>query len=538
MEHPGQEAGRRTLSAVVVMVCTAISRLFGFIKQALISYYFGASGNADALNAVFNIPNNLRKLFAEGAFSSAFIPVLSSAIATDASGERPRALVRNLVAFQLLLLVPLVALGLAFPRIFMEIINPFSDPSKIPVAAQLFRWMFNYILFVSLSAVVMAVLNSHGSFTIPALSPLLFSLAIVLSIVFLNRRLGVFSMGIGVLVGGILQLIFQFPALRRQGYDFRPDFRFSNPDFVRTAKLWVPYLASASIVTVNQLVAQFFASGLEDGSVSAVANSVMFLQIPIGIFTASISTVLFPAMSRQAARNDVEGLRGSVAYGMEFLVVLLVPSAVLLFLFGREVISAALQRGRFTSQGTLMASRVLSGYAVGLVSIGLYNFLQRLFYSLKNFRAPLVSAAFIAVIDILLSLVLKETPLRVSGLAYANSIAFTAGFILLAALARRRLGRIGAGRILVTFAKSLLASVPMGVLLVAFVRIKPAVWVHGGSVEGILWVAAVVLVSLALTVAMYALLRVPFLSELWRRNARRNAQKNARGNAPQWRKKR
>jgi putative peptidoglycan lipid II flippase len=517
------------------MVCTAISRLFGFIKQALISYYFGATGYADALNAVFNIPNNLRKLFAEGAFSSAFIPVLSSAIVADASGERPRALVRNLVAFQILLLVPLIGLGLAFPRSFMDLINPFSDPAKLPVAAQLFRWMFNYILFVSLSALAMAVLNSHGSFTIPALSPLLFSLAIVLSIVFLNRRLGVFSMGVGVLAGGVLQLVFPLPALRRKGYDFRPDFRFSNPDFVRTAKLWVPYLVSASIVTINQMVAQFFASGLEDGSVSAVANSVMFLQIPIGVFTASISTVLFPAMSRQAASGDREGLRGSMTYGMEFLVVLLVPSAILLFLFGREVISAALQRGRFTPESTLMASKVLAGYAVGLLSIGLYNFLQRVYYSQKVFRAPLLTAAFIAVIDILLSLVMKETRLRVSGLAYANSIAFTAGFILLAALARRRVGRFGAARLAATFGKSLLASAPMAVGLLAFVKWKPSLWTHGGSLKAVAWIAAVVVASAALTVAMYALLKVPLFSEIWRggSNARGTAPgSNARGTAP------
>ncbi len=518
----GRVAGSRvsTVSTVIVMLCTAGSRLFGYVRQALFSYYFGASGAADAMNAVFNIPNNLRKLFAEGAFSSAFIPVLSTAIEEDPSGERPRALVRTLVAFLLLVLLPLVGLSLAFPRFFVELLLRFSDPQKIDVSAKLMRWMFNYILLVSLSALAMAVLNSHGKFAIPALSPLLFTAATVVSLLFFNRRLGILAMGVGVLAGGILQLAFQVPSLRRQGYRLRPSFTLRNPDFIRTAKLWVPYLASASIATINQFVATLFASGLEDGSVSAIANSVMFLQIPIGIFTTSIATVVFPKMSRQAAQSDRQGLRGSVSYGIQFLIVLLVPSTVLLCLFGREIIAATMQRGRFSPQNTLMASRTLTGYAVGLIGMGVYAFLQKLFNSLKSLTVPLASAGLIAVVDIGLSLVLKETPLRVSGLAYANSISFVAGTALLVVLARRRLGAIGLRPILSIAGKSLVGTLPMTALLVLVGRLWPDLWARGGSARGTLMIAAVVAACVLLTLLSYAALRIPFLAELlhrWKR---------------------
>jgi putative peptidoglycan lipid II flippase len=518
MEPRTEEGTRRsTLSTVIVMACTAFSRLFGFLKQALIGAFFGASGYADALNAVFNIPNNLRKLFAEGAFSSAFIPVLSSTIAGDPSGRESRALVKNLLALQVLILVPLAGLGLAFPRFFVQILLPFADPSKIPVAAELFRWMFNYIFFVSVSAVIMAVLNSHGSFAVPALSPLLFSLAIVLCIVFLGRRMGVASMGLGVLIGGVVQLAFQVPAFRRKGYGLSVDFRFGNPRFIQMVKLWVPYLASASIFTVNQFIANFFASRLEDGSVSSLANAIMFLQIPIGIFTASVTTVVFPRMSRQAATGDTEGLRGSFSYGIEFLVVLLVPSAVLLGLFGKEIISVCLQRMSFKAANTLMASRVLTGYAVGLVCMGLYNFTQRFFYSLKEFRAPIVSALIVAVVDVGFSLWLKETRLRVSGLAVANSIAFTGGLAYLLVVARSRVKRIGARRIALTLGKSATASLPMAAFLLVFLRFKGNLWVTGSSFRSILWVGAAVAVSVALTFGSLAALRVPMVGDILRR---------------------
>jgi putative peptidoglycan lipid II flippase len=513
------EAGNRksTLSTILLMACTASSRLFGFVKQALIAALFGASGNADALNAIFNVPNNLRKLFAEGAFSSAFIPVLSTAILEDRSGNQSRTLVRNLLALQVLILVPLVGLSLAFPEFFVRVLTSFSNKEKIPVASELLRWMFSYTLFVSLSAVLMAVLNSHGKFAVPALSPLVFSLAIILSMILLGKRLGVVSMGVGVLIGGILQLVVQIPAFMKQGYDCGLDFKFSNPRFIQTVKLWVPYLASASIFTINQFLATFFASGLEDGSVSSLANAVMFLQIPYGIFSASIITVVFPRMSRQAAEKDIEGLRDSLGYGMEFLIMLLIPASLLLVLMGKEIISLTLQRMSFTAGNTLMASRVLTGYAVGLLSMGIYNMLQRLFYALKEFKTPIVSALIIAVVDVAFSLWLKQTQLRVAGLAVANSIAFTVGIGYLLLVSRARLHRIGAGRMAEGLIKSIISSIPMAAFLILFRIFAGDLWSAGSSFKTLLWVAGAVGISMALTLGMFALLRVPFVMDVLRR---------------------
>jgi len=219
-------------------------------------------------------------------------------------------------------------------------------------------------------------------------------------------------------------------------------------------------------------------------------------------------------MSRQATRGDKNGLRGSVSYGIESLIVLLVPSTALLCLFGKEIIAAALQRGHFTEPATLMASRALTGYAVGLLCMGVYQFLQRFFYSLKSFTIPLASAAFVAVIDIGLSLVLKETALRVSGLAYANSIAFAVGAVMLVVVARRRLGGIGLHSIAASLGKSILGSVPMALFIILFQAWKPDLWMEGGRLRGVAWIAAAAIVSILLTLAVYLVLRVPFLADV------------------------
>lgn len=507
---------RSTLSTIVVMACTAASRLLGYVKMALINAYIGASGPADVVNIIFNVPNSLRKLFAEGAFSAAFIPMLSSTLAEDASGEGARRLVRSLAAFLLLALGPLVALSLLAPDLFLSLLTDFPDAARIPLARVLLRWEFSYILFVSLSALVQAVLNTHGRFTVPALSPLVFSLAVIIGLVFFHDRLGPVVMGVGVFVGGVLQLAVQLPALARLGYRLVPSFRFSDPAFRETLALWLPFVASASVFALNQFVAQRFASGLEDGSVTAIANAVTVMNLPIGIFSASVMTVLFPKLSGQAARGETEGLRGTVAYGFEFLLALLVPSTAALAIFGREIIAVAFQRLRFGPADTLFTYPVLVGYAIGLASLSLYQFLQRLYYSLKDYRTPLASALLVAVVDIGLSLWLKETRLRAAGLAVANSAAFTVGLVFLAVLARRRIGPYGGRRILAGAGKAVAASLPLAGLLAASRTLWPDLWRAGGSLANAGRVVAILALGVLATLAMFALLRMPFVTELLR----------------------
>jgi putative peptidoglycan lipid II flippase len=323
-------------------------------------------------------------------------------------------------------------------------------------------------------------------------------------------------MGVGVLTGGVLQLAVQLPSLRRLGYRLSPSFRFADPAFRTTLALWLPFVASASVFTLNQFVAQRFASSLEDGSVSALQNAVTVMNLPIGIFTASVMTVLFPKLSAHAARGETDGLRGTVAYGFEFLLALLVPSSAALALYGREIIAAAFQRGRFMPADTLMTYPVLAGYAAGLAALSLYQFLQRLFYSLKDYRTPLLSALLVAVVDIGLSLWLKETRLRAAGLAVANSAAFTVGFVFLAVFARRRIGSFGSVRILVGTGKALAASLPLAGLLAASRKFWPDLWRAGGTLANAGRIVGILALAALATLTMFAILRMPFATELLR----------------------
>ncbi len=415
------------VSTIIVMASTFLSRILGFVRIAAIGAIFGASGEADVLNLVFNIPNNLRKLLAEGALSSAFLPVLTRAHVEDPRGDTSRNLVRRLVGFQFMVLVPVLLVSVFFAQSIVNVILDFPEPSRQALAADLFQWIIIYVLFISVAAVFMGTLNSHGKFRVASLAPLLFSVAVISSVLLFNRSLGIFSIVVGVLVGGAGQVLIQMPAIIRLGYNPIPRFDLKTERFRLVMRQWLPVVSTAAVFTINQQIAIYFASGLADGSGSALSNALVFWQLPFGIFSASITTVLFPAMSRQHAQGDDSGLQASVSGGLRALMLLLIPSGAGLAILGEPLIAVALQRGVFTLVDTLQAARVLRFYSIGLFSVGVYTFLQRYYYARGDYRTPLVVALCTVVIDVVLSLYLKETALGVAGLAAANSIAFTVG---------------------------------------------------------------------------------------------------------------
>ena len=509
-------------STALVMGITSVSRLLGFVRQAAVNAVFGASGSADVLNAVFNIPNNLRKLLAEGALSSAFIPVLSRASEDpDARANgMPQEIVRNLLSFQYLVLVPVLVLSVIFAGPITRFILDFPEPDRQRLAADLFRWFIHYTLLISVSAVLMGTLNSRGRFTIPAITPIIFSVCVIASVLLFHRSLGLHAMTVGILVGGLAQVLFQAPGFRGIGFDFRPSFDFTNPYFRTIIRRWLPVVAASSVFAVNQQVSLFFASGLEDGSSSALANAVIFWQLPQGIFGVSIMTVLFPRMSREAALDDRVALKRTLGFGIRGILALLVPSSILLALFGREVVAIAFQRGAFELADTLRTAEVLAAYCIGMASVSAFSFLQRFFYSYGDYRTPTAAAVGVVVLDVGLSLWLKETPLRVTGLAVANSAAFTVGAIALLARTRTVVGGVELGAIATTLGKTVLATVPAAAVVVLARRVFGAWWQGGSSFAGLGILAAIGLAALGVLGLGFVALKVEVVSLLVRRRAK------------------
>jgi putative peptidoglycan lipid II flippase len=320
-------------------------------------------------------------------------------------------------------------------------------------------------------------------------------------------------MVVGVLAGGLLQIFFQTPKFHKLGYSYKPNFRFNNPDFKKILRNWLPVVATASIFTINQQVAVRFATGLETGSASALSYALVFFQLPFGIFSASVTTVLFPRMSKQAGSRDTEGLKESIQYGIRFLIVTLVPSAFLLSILGREIISVAMFRGQFTLEDTNRTASVLTGYCIGLLSVGAFTFLQRYFYSVHNYRIPFIFSVVVAAVDIGLSLWLKNTVLRVVGLAVANTIAFSLGFVVLLILAGKRLNGLEGKKILLTLLKVCISTIPVIMFVYIFKYLTGDWWESGSSIGGLFILLAEAVPGIGILFAMYLLLRVEIFTD-------------------------
>ncbi|MCK4542245.1 MAG: murein biosynthesis integral membrane protein MurJ [Spirochaetales bacterium] len=517
IENTESSIHKSTLSTFLVAGTTLTSRLLGFVRGAVITAIFGAGSLADVINLTFSIPNNLRKLMAEGALSSAFIPVLSESILEGPEGEGSRNLVRDILTFQLLILLPLCLLTIIFARPLILLLTEFEEPWRIDLSVKLIRFFINYIIFISISAVLMAVLNSHSRFFIPAFTPILFSVFVISSVLLFYKSMGVYAMALGVLTGGFAQILFQAPLFRRLGYDFKIKLDFKNPRFQRILKQWGPVVATSSLFTINQYIAMVFASGLDVGSVSGLQNALIFWQLPFGIFSASITTVLFPRMSRQVTRGDMNGLRESVQYGLRFLFALLVPSAVVLSLFGKEIIAIAFLRGAFTVENTALTAKVLTGYCFGMFSVGAFGFLQRFFYSKMDYRTPFIISAIVVFLDIALSLWLKETPLQVTGLSIANSISYSIGFIIMIIFVRKSLQVIHGNLLFRTFWKVGVTAIFLGLFLWWYRKFTGDWWMQGLTVKNLLLLAGGGGGAVILTLGIYKLLGLEMLSTILHR---------------------
>ena len=512
MAAPDKKPVKSSVSAILVMICTFISRILGFAKIAVIGAFFGATKEADVLNAVFSIPNNLRKLMAEGALSSAFIPVLSESLVKEKDNSITKTIVRNILTFQVIIIVPLCILSMIFAdflitKVFLE----FSDPYLNVLAIDLFRWFISYLLLISISAAIMAVLNSLGYFFIPAITPILFSLTVISGIVFFHKYLGIFSMVIGVLSGGLLQIIFQLPVFFKEGYDLKLNFNFKNNYFKKIMKNWFPVVATASIFAINSQIAVRFASGLETGSSSALTYAIVFWQFPFGIFSASIITVFFPKMSRLAASGMTNELLDTVNTGLVHLYSLLLPSGIFIFVMGNELISIAMQRGSFNAENTALTSFVLKGYALGIFTTGFFNFLQRFYYSSHNYKKPFIFSTIVCIIDIILSIILKETKLRVCGLAVANTIAFSIGAVLMFIDIKKSYPLFNLKLFFIHAGKITLAVIIPSVFMI-FSRIYYAdLWTMGLSLKLLIYFLITAAFFATLVLLLYKILKIDFI---------------------------
>ena len=510
-----EEQTRVTKAAGVVGAATLLSRILGFVRDVVIAGFFGAGMASDAFFVAFRIPNLLRRLFAEGSLSIAFIPVFTEYLTRH--GEATAFdLARAAVRWLSILLVAGAGCGILLAPLIIQVIAPgFTDsPQKYALTVFMTRLMFPYIFFIGLVALSMGILNVLGHFAAPALAPVLLNLGIIGAAFWIAPHLPqpVVALAIGVMIGGVLQLALQLPFLIQKGFYFWRRANLRHPGLKRIVLLMAPTVLGAAVYQINILIGTLLASLLPEGSVSYLYYADRLVQFPLGIFAIALATAVLPSLSRLASAGDMVGLKETFAYAMQLVLFISIPAMVGLIILREPIVALLFKRGEFDAHTTHMTAIALMHYSVGLWAFSGVRIVVATFYALQDTKTPVRMAVISIVANIALGIALMG-PLRHGGLALATSLASILNLGLLLGALRRRLGWLKGREILRSTVKTGVCSLVMGAIVwVMGVYLIPG---NGGASRLLITLTGTILTGVALYAVMAFLFKSRELGALW-----------------------
>lgn len=435
---PKKQSLLRSTSLVSIM--TFLSRIMGFIRDMTIANVFGAQASMDAFFIAFKIPNFMRRLFAEGAFSQAFVPVLSEYQQTRNLDEVRLFLARIAGTFSAVLsLVTLIGI-LAAPIIIFIFAPGFGeDSTRSILATEMLRITFPYLMFISLTAMAGAILNTYGYFGVPAFTPVLLNISMIMAAIFFSPYFEqpVLALAWGVLIAGVAQLFFQMPFLFHRRLLVKPSLFFKDDGVKRVLKLMVPALFGVSIAQINLLVDTIFASFLQVGSVSWLFFTDRLTDFPLGVFGVAIATVILPHLSRKHAEQNSQSFSKALDWGLRLLILIGVPSGLGLAFFAMPLIASCFGYGEFNLFDVTQTQKSLFTLALGVPAFMMVKVLASAFYARQNISTPVKVGAIAMVINSLLCL-LFIIPLKHAGLTLASTLAGYVNFSILLILLLKR----------------------------------------------------------------------------------------------------
>lgn len=491
----------------VVAAMTMLSRISGFVRDVVLSNFFGASAVADAFFVAFKIPNFFRRLFAEGAFNQAFVPVLARY--RDGARDELVVFIRVMTGNLGLTMLLVVALGVLIAPLLIMVFAPgFRDqPEQFALARDMVRITFPYLGFISMTAFAGAILNSHHRYAVPAFTPVLLNLSLIGAILFAAGYFSqpVFALAWGVVFAGLAQFLFQLPSLKSLGLIVMPRASTSHEGAKRVGVLLLPAVFAASVSQINALIDTMLASTLITGSISWLYYSDRLLELPIGLVAVALGTVLLPNLSRLDSEADLDGFRETLDWGLRVGAFFALPAAAALYVLALPLISSIFMHGALTPLDARMAALSLQAFAVGLIPLVLVKVLAPAYFAQEDTATPFRIGVVAVGVNVVLNLALFKVMGHV-GLALATSAAATVNAYLLWR-GLHRTGRCQPSRNS-TF-MLLRCAVATGVMVAVLLWVTPpasawlettvldrALWLGGGvTLGGIIYLAAVFLLG-------------------------------------------
>ncbi|MCK4739615.1 MAG: murein biosynthesis integral membrane protein MurJ [Deltaproteobacteria bacterium] len=456
-----------TSGAGIMGVATLVSRVLGFLRDAIIAAFFGAGFVADAFFVAFRVSNLLRRLAGEGALTPSFVPVFTEVLEKKTRAEAER-FVSGAFTIFFIMLTLLAVLGVIFAENLIALMSPgFSaSPGKAELATNLTRLMFPYMVFIGLMALSMGVLNSFKHFTAPALSPIFFNISIIVSVLLLSPILNepVYAIAWGVLIGGFLQFVIQLPFLKKYGMLPRPLFILGDPAIKKVFILMAPAALGIGVYQLNNIIVLRFASELIEGSVSYLYYASRLIELPLGIFAVSVATAVLPSLSEFAVKKDYESFKESLSFSLKLTNLVTIPATIGLCILGVHIVELLFARGAFGAtevSGTVFA---LYFYALGIVPIATSRILVSVFFAMKDSKTPFYVALITVVFNIAACLFLMK-PLGHGGLALATTLSALLNMICLFGVLKVKFGSFKVGSVLKDALKSIIAATFMALIV-------------------------------------------------------------------------
>jgi putative peptidoglycan lipid II flippase len=481
---------------------TFISRILGFVRDTLIARVFGAGMLSDAFIVAFKIPNLLRRVSAEGAFSQAFVPILAE-YKSQRSFDETKSLINRVATWLGIILVAITLLGMLAAPLIVSLIAPGfrADPAKMQLTVELLRITFPYIFFISLVSMAGGVLNTYNKFGIPAFTPVWLNLAMISAVLFFADYFAepIKALAWAVFIGGFLQLIFQIPFLKQIGllpkFELNPDGANHDKGVSRILKLMGPAILGVSVAQISLILNTIFASFLATGSVSWLYYADRLMEFPTGVLGVALGTILLPSLSKAYASSEHKEYSQLLDWGLRLTFILAAPAAVALAILATPLVTALFHYGKFTAIDVAMTQHALIAYSVGLLGLILVKILAPGFYARQNIKTPVKIAVFTLVATQLMNLVFVfALDLRHAGLALAIGLgACLNASLLYYHLRKADIYQPQAGWLMFVL-KLLVALCVMGTALY-FAMGDTGAWLHFGIMKRLLYISGLVLLG-------------------------------------------
>lgn len=417
-------SGKLLKSTAIVSLMTFVSRVSGLVRDVVMANVLGSGMLADAFFVAFRIPNFLRRIFGEGAFSQAFVPVFAELRANNT--QQAKEFVNSTAGILGFAVLVLSIIGvLAAPWIVKFFAPGFiSEPEKFNATADALRIMFPYLFCISLVAMSAGILNTTNRFAVPAATPVLLNICLILALLYLVPVLtnAAQALAVGVLIAGFVQLFFQVPSLLKSGYFPKPVINTDNEPTRRVFKLMLPAIFSVSVAQINMLVNTFLASFLVTGSVSWLYYSDRLMEFPVGVFGIALATVVLPSLSKQHTKGSAEGFSDMMDWALRWVVLIALPASVALIILATPLLSTLFQYNAFTVNDVEMSASALVAFSIGILGFILVKVLAPGFFARQDTKTPMRIAVISVVFNIVMSIILVQF-MQHTGLALAISLA-------------------------------------------------------------------------------------------------------------------